>query len=304
VIDEDCRRRFLFEDTPVRGHWVRLTESWRESVRHQTLPDSAMALLGEALVASNLVAASLKFSGTLTLQLSGGNGLLGMLVTQATDTCNFRGCATLRANAAATAFDHAAFPALVGQGNLVVSVEQGAGNVPWQGVVSLQGTSLAQCLQNYFAMSEQLPSALVLAANRDCAAGILLQKLPGSQQEGEATAAHAHEIWEELVMMLATLRAEELLELSPSALLLRLFAERDIRLLDAEALQFRCRCERSRVAAMLASLGRAEVQSILTEQEGITVTCEFCQEPYQFDRVDAEQLFIEASAVEASREIN
>jgi molecular chaperone Hsp33 len=306
VSARDCRQRFLFEDAPVRGHWVHLTESWREAVHHQHLPDSAMSLLGETLAASNLLAAALKFTGTLTLQLSGSEGLLGVLVAQATNTGNFRGCATLSADAEPQ-FEslHAApFVALVGQGNLIVSVEQGAGIAPWQGVVGLQGACLAQCLEKYFAESEQVPSALVLAANRDHAVGLLLQKMPGAEHDGEAAAGLAQEVWEELTMMLATVRTEELFELAPEVLLQRLFNERDIRLFEAESLQFRCRCDRSRVASMLASMGRAEVQAMVTEQGAITVTCEFCQQPYRFDAVDAEQLFVEPAALGAAHEIN
>jgi molecular chaperone Hsp33 len=306
VSARDCRQRFLFEDAPVRGHWVRLTESWREAAQHQQLPDSAMSLLGEALVAGNLLAATLKFTGTLTLQLSGGEGLLGMLVAQATNTRSFRGCATLTANAQSQfeALPVAPFGALVGKGNLIVSVEQGAGIAPWQGVVSLQGACLAQCLEKYFAESEQLPSALVLAANRHHAAGLLLQRLPHAEQGGEAAAGRALEIWEELTMMLATVRTEELLELAPEVLLQRLFNERDIRLYEAESLQFRCRCDRARVASMLASMGRAEIEAMVAEQGAITVTCEFCQQPYRFDAVDAQQLFVEPAALGAGREIN
>jgi molecular chaperone Hsp33 len=306
VSARDCRQRFLFEDAPVRGHWVRLTDAWREAVQHQRLPDSARSLLGEALVASNLLAASLKFTGTLTLQLAGGEGLLGMLVTQATNTRNFRGCATLSANAEPQfeSLHVAPFESLVSKGNLIVSVEQGAGLAPWQGVVNLQGACLAQCLEKYFAESEQVPSAMVLAANRDHAAGLLLQKLPGAERDGEAAAGHAIELWEELTMMLATVRTEELLELAPDVLLHRLFNERDVRLFEEESLQFRCRCDRSRVASMLASMGRAEVQAIVTEQSAITVTCEFCQQPYRFDAVDAEQLFVEPAALGTANEIN
>src|SRR5690606_39093515 len=132
---------------------------------------------------------------------------------------------------------------------LVVSVEQGSGVQAWQGIVPLSGASLAQCIENYFAVSEQLPTAILLAADEYSAAGLLLQKLP--TPEGEAGAAGAQDLWEEVIALMATLGPAELLVSDPAQLLARLFGTRDIRLFDAETVRFACRCDRERVAAML-----------------------------------------------------
>jgi molecular chaperone Hsp33 len=285
----DRLRRFLFEDAPVRGHWVRLTRTWAEAREHQVLATPVMTLLGESLAATSLIAASLKFSGTLTLQLSGGDGPVTMLVAQATDAGTVRAVAHAD-SAAADALPR--FQELVGGGRLVVSVEQGEGVVPWQGVVPLQGDSLAACLESYFAVSEQVPTAIVLAADADNAAGLLLQKLPAPASVGEGEAASVQDVWEEAILLLATLRAEELLAWDVDELLRKLFGSRDLRLFDAEPVGFACRCSRGRVAAMLQAMGKAEVDSILAEQGAVTVTCEFCRRPYRFDAVDAASLFI------------
>lgn len=295
MTDSDRLRRFLFEDAPVRGHWVRLSRSWLEAREHQQLPLPAMALLGEGLAAATLLSASLKFSGTLTLQASGGNGAVSMLVVQATDTRTVRGVAHVADAGKATAGD---FAALVQGGRLVVSVEQGGGAPPWQGIVPLAGPTLAACLESYFAASEQLPTALVLAADEHHAGGLLLQKLPAPT--GEAAAAGALDLWEQLTALLATVGAQELLSAAPEQLLGNLFGQHDVRLFDGEPVRFACRCDRERVAAMLRGLGRAEVDSIVAEQGEVTVVCEFCHRPYRFDAVDAASLFLPSAEANTS----
>jgi molecular chaperone Hsp33 len=286
---DDRLRRFLFEDAPVRGHWVRLSGTWTEAREHQDLTSPVMSLLGESLAATSLIAASLKFTGTLTLQLSGGDGPVTMLVAQATDAGTVRGVAHADA---ATGSPASGFQELVGGGRLLVSVEQGDGAIPWQGVVPLEGQSLASCLEHYFAVSEQLPTAIVLAADAANAAGLLLQKLPAPGSLGEGEAATVQDVWEEATALLATLQPHELLAWDVDELLRKLFGNRDLRLFDGEPVRFACRCSRARVAAMLAGMGQPEVDSIIAEQGAVTVTCEFCRKPYRFDAVDAAGLFI------------
>ncbi len=298
--DDDRLRRFLFEDAPVRGHWVRLSKAWLEAREHQTLPAPVMSLLGESLAAAGLFAASLKFKGSLTLQLAGGSGRVNMLVAQATDSGSLRGFAHVDAASTATGDG---FQDLIGGGRLVVSVEQGDGIAPWQGVVPLEGHALSASLENYFAVSEQLPTAIVLAANAEHAAGLMLQKLPAPGQLGEGEAAGLQDVWEEAIALLATLQPEELLAWNVDELLRKLFGNRDLRLFDGESVHFACRCSRERVASMLQGVGKAEVDSIIEEQGAVTVTCEFCQKPYRFDAVDAAQLFL-AGTADASPQLN
>jgi molecular chaperone Hsp33 len=293
VSETDCLRRFLFEEGPLRGHWVRLSQSWLEARRHQTLTEPALELLGESLAAATLVSASLKFKGTLTLQLLGSTGAVNMLVAQATDERTMRGVVHLTEDAADRG---GTFRDQIEGGRLVVSVEQGAGAAPWQGIVPLDGDSLAACLGHYFEVSEQLPTVLVLAAGTDSAAGLLLQKLPAPEVQGEAAGAGTQDLWEEAIALLATLGRDELLGLDPQSLLRRLFAAHDLRLFAAEPVKFACRCNRERVAGLLRGLGQAEIDSILAEQGAVTVTCEFCHKPYRFDAVDAAQLFLSSTA--------
>jgi molecular chaperone Hsp33 len=260
-----------------------------------------MGLLGESLAAASLLAASLKFTGTLTLQLTGGSGRVTMLIAQATDAGSLRGVAHVDAASTDTGEK---FQQLIGGGRLVVSVEQGAGIEPWQGVVPLDGSSLAACLENYFVVSEQLPTCIVLAANAEHAAGLLLQKLPAPAALGEGEAAAVQDVWEEATALLRTLTTDELLTCDAEDVLQRLFGNRDLRLFDGEPVHFACRCSRERVAAMLQGIGQAEVASIIAELGAVTVTCEFCQQPYRFDAVDAERLFLDLPAGSPSGAVN
>lgn len=296
----DRLRRFHFEDAPLRGHWVRLSDSWREAREHQPLQPAPLALLGEALAACSLLAGSLKFQGTLGLQLRGSQGGVSMLIVQATDTLTVRG--VVHTTDALT--PDAGFTELTRNGQLVVSVERGPGTDPWQGIVPLDGSSLAACMERYFETSEQVPTAMVLAADEHGAAGLLLQKLPTPALAGEAEEARIYAIWEEAVLRLRTLSREELLELDPEVLLQRLFSNESLRLFDGEAVKFACRCGRERVGAMLKGLGRSEVEAIVAEEGAVTVTCEFCQRPYRFDAVDVQQLFLDSPGSEGSERLN
>lgn len=298
--EADSLRRFLFEDAPLRGHWVNLAATWREAREHQALPPAVRDLLGEALAAVALLAASLKFDGLLTLQLQGGSGPVSMLVAQATSELALRGVAGIRDGQETGS---QGFAALVGEGQLVITLERADGTRLWQGIVPLGGDSLASCLERYFEVSEQLPTRVVLAADAHHAGGLLLQKLPSPTATGEAIEARHHDTWEEAVALLATLAGEELLATDCRTLLGRLFNGHDLRLFEGEALRFACRCNRERVGAMLQSLGQEEIESILAEQGAVTVTCEFCMKPYRFDAVDAAQLFA-PGATGGSRSVN
>jgi molecular chaperone Hsp33 len=304
VAEQDKLRRFLFENAPMRGHWVRLESSWRAAREHQHLAPPVRDLLGEALVATTLLAGALKFKGTLTLQLSGGTGLVSMLIAQCTNELALRGVAHMAETKAGVSADTeldanlhesrlaaATFAELAGKGQLIVTVEQGEGAPPWQGIVPLEGDCLAACLERYFEASEQLPTRIVLAANVNHAAGMLLQKLPTPNGAGEADEARLQEQWDEASLFVTTVTGEELLGAEPGRLLQNVFAEQDLRLFEGEPVRFGCRCGRARVASMLQSLGRQEVDSIIAEQGAVTVTCEFCRAPYRYDAVDAELLF-------------
>jgi molecular chaperone Hsp33 len=297
----DQLRRFLFENEPLRGHWVRLEESWAAARVYQGHPPAVTQLLGEAMAATSLLAAALKFRGTLTLQITGG-GSLALLIAQATHDQHLRAVAQLRDEANPPV--DADFRTLVGEGRLVVTVDTGDGTPPWQGIVPLSGSTLAACLEGYFEGSEQLPTRIVLAADETRAAGLLLQKLPSPSVEGEAAEGHVRDLWDEASLLLATVKPRELLDEEVEPLLLQVFGAHDLRLFDPDRVRFQCRCDEERVSGLLRGLGEAEVRSVLEEQGLVTVTCEFCQRPYRFDAIDVEQLFATTPRPQAPDSLN
>ncbi|MGK0673599.1 MAG: Hsp33 family molecular chaperone HslO [Halothiobacillaceae bacterium] len=265
----------------ARGELVQLDLTWRSILARGDYPPAVARLLGETAVAAVLLAATLKIDGKLTLQLQ-GEGSVHLLVMQVTSERELRGLARWHGEVVGEGL------ALVGDGRLVMTIETIHGE-RYQGIVPLEGTSLAQALEGYFARSEQLPTRLWLEAGPTRAAGLLVQKMPGHDSPQD------DEDWNRIVALSETVSAEELLGLPAHTLLQRLYHEEDRRVFEPESVRFACACSRERVAEMLRSLGREEVDTILAEQGKIEVRCEFCNAGYTFDAVDTAALFVESS---------
>jgi molecular chaperone Hsp33 len=289
-------RRFIVENRPVRGHWVRLEGAWRELRAHKEYPEPVRELLGQAVAASVLLAATLKFDGTLTLQLQ-GNGAVKLLVAQCTHDFRLRAVADFDdvavADLAAESDGEAAFRKLVGvEGRVIVTIESEEKNSRYQGIVPLSGASLADSLEAYFESSEQLPTRLILAADSERGVGVLVQKLPDPVHSNESD---MKEVWEEAQRGIERLSTTDLLLRPVEELLERGFAAQDMRLFKGTPVQFECRCSQGRVSSLLRALGEDEVRDVLREQGAVTVTCEFCHRPYRFDAVDVEALFADGA---------
>jgi molecular chaperone Hsp33 len=312
AIAHDQVRRFMFENQPVRGHWVSLEAAWRELLAHAAYPPQVTQLLGEAVVASVLLAATLKFRGTLTFQLQ-GDGAVGLLVAQCTH--DFRVRAVARCDEAAVlalgsetaASGTSLFRRLVGEAGLItVTVEAEEKSLRYQGIVPLSGASLAESLEAYFASSEQLPTRVLLSADEAHGAGMLVQKLPAADSSSAETEPGAVEdAWRGAQLGIGRLRGGRgLQELSVEQLLAYGFPGHDLRLFRGAPVRFECRCSEGRVAGLLRALGPDEVREVLREQGSVTVTCEFCHRPYRFDSVDVETLFSDGSGSGSSPSIH
>jgi molecular chaperone Hsp33 len=303
TITRDQVRRFIFENQPVRGHWVHLESAWRELHAHASYPKEVTELLGQAVVASVLLAATLKFRGTLTFQLQ-GNGAVSLLVAQCTHDFRVRAVArceedsvrALSPGAAGGQRDAALFRRLVGDAGLVtVTVEAEEKSLRYQGVVPLSGASLAESLEAYFASSEQLPTRVLLRADEEHGAGMLVQRLPGAADSPLDEPGAVEEAWVGAQRGITQLRAETgFRERSIEDLLARGFPGHDLRLFRGTPVRFECRCSQSRVAGLLRALGPEEVREVLREQGSVTVTCEFCHRPYRFDSMGVEALFADS----------
>jgi molecular chaperone Hsp33 len=273
----DSLQRFVFEHAPIRGEVVHLDATWRAVLQRHEYPAPLRTVLGELMASSALLAATLKFDGSVILQLQ-GNGPVKLLVAECTSAD------TLRATAK---WDGEIVPGtlaeLIGEGRFAITLAPSGGKQTYQGVVSL-GATVAESLEGYMLRSEQLQTRLWLAADDERATGMLLQRLPErTEQESDD--------WVRAMRLAETLTRAELLMLPARQLLHRLYHEDDLRLFEPRPVSFRCSCSRERVAAMLRMLGYDEIQSILRERNDVEVNCEFCNRQYRFDRVDAEQVF-------------
>lgn len=277
--DNDYLYRFVFEQFGVRGEFVCLGSSWQAVRERHDYPPLVEAQLGRALTSVLLLSGTIKFKGSLVLQLQ-GDGLLQSLVAQATEQRTLRGMA--RFDPALCAPGALASDDLLGHARLVLTAESPGGE-RYQGIVPVEGGDVAGAVEGYFNQSEQLPTRLWLAADQAHAAGLFLQRLPQHRDDDEH--------WERVCLLADTIHESELLGLDAREVLHRLFHEEDLRLFEPEPVAFRCGCSRERIGNALVSMGEGEVAQILDEMGSIEVDCEFCNAHYSFDSVDAAALF-------------
>ncbi len=261
----------------MRGEIVHLDATWRALLGTQDYPAAVRNLLGEAAAASALLTPTLKFEGKLTLQVT-GDGPVHLLVMQCTSANTLRGLARWHGDTASDSLSE-----LIGAGRMAITIDPSKGRERYQGIVEVKGSELSHALETYFEQSEQLGTRLWLAADERRAAGLLLQQLPGAADDADA--------WNRLQHLGATLTRRELLEVAPQELMRRLFSEEDLRVFEPTPLSFRCGCSRSNVASVLRGLGQEEVRSIIADEGEVRVDCDFCGQVYEFDSVDAENLF-------------
>lgn len=276
----DIRTRFIFDDMPVRGLHVRLENVWKHIVGQKHYPPAIRRALGELLAAGALLSGNLKTDGTLIVQVQ-GQGRLKMLVVEATSDQTVR--ATARWDETADINDDESLTDLLGSNSVFVLTLQPKDAEPWQGVVPLEGGSIAQMLINYTKRSEQLDTQIVLASSDDACGGLLVQRLPETEPDAAS--------WEHVGTLVQTLTPEELTGLDAQHALYRLFHETPPRVFDPENIEFACTCSRGKVSDMLLMLGGEEVGGVVAEQGSIQIDCDFCHAKYVFDETDVNALF-------------
>jgi molecular chaperone Hsp33 len=251
------------------------------------------ALLGELVAASTLLAATLKFDGSLLLQLQ-GDGTIALMVVECRADMSIRATVKLRDRPLPIQRDLQALLNPGGTAKFIVVLDppkSTLGRQAYQGIVPLEGDSIAQALEQYMMRSEQLDTRIWLAADTDYCTGLLLQRLPLQGGNQQAEVSTAQETWHRTQRLAETLTTKEMLEVTQDELLHRLFWEELLLIFEAKPIAWQCSCTRERVADMLKMLGRDEVQDILETQGKIEVACEFCGQPYLFDGVDSALLF-------------
>jgi molecular chaperone Hsp33 len=289
----DTLQKFMFENTAVRGELVEMPDTWQEILSRRSYPLAVRSVLGELLSAAALLSANLKFNGALVMQIH-GDGPLHLLVVECDADLKMRATAKLAADARIP--DDATLTDLVnrsGNGRFAITLdpkEKLPGQQAYQGIVPLDGGSVAAVIENYMMRSEQLDTRLWLAADDQVSRGLLLQKLPG-QGGVHASSDEAAEAWERTVMLASTLRPDELLSTDIATVMRRLFWEETIRIFDPMHPGFHCSCNRERVGNMLKMLGQEEVEAAIAELGHLAIDCDFCGQHYDFDKVDCAQLF-------------
>lgn len=278
----DSTQRFLFEHLDIRGELVTLTQSYQSVLSKHNYPVLVAQLLGEALAASALLCSTLKFDGLLILQAR-SEGAVPLIMVECDSQRHIRGIARYHEEQIK---DNASFQELMQQGVLALTIDPTQGQ-RYQGIVPLEGDTLAHCLADYFKNSEQLPTLFIIYADGQQARGLLLQALPSNKSKEE----HAQQ-WQHITTLAQSLTQEELLSLDNATILHRLYHEEDIRIFDEKPITFSCSCSRARSANALISLGKDDALQLLEEQQGrISIDCQFCNEHYSFDAADVTQLF-------------
>ncbi len=307
--------KFIFDGLPVRGMLVRLTDAWQEILKRRQAaggyPVEVMHLLGEMTAAAALMQSNIKFNGALILQIF-GDGPVSLAVAEVQPDLSLRATATVTGDVDAGS-SLSQLVNVSNQGRCAITLDPKdklPGQQPYQGVVSLFGDqhekieSLSKVLEHYMLKSEQLDTRLILAADGNVAAGLLIQRLPVKGQgnlegridrDANEDQIGLNEDYQRIAMLAGTLTREELLSLDADTILHRLFWEDQITRFVPVTPSFACSCSHERVSNMLRGLGTAEIESIIAERGKVEVGCEFCGAQYDFDPVDAAQIFTSQS---------
>lgn len=289
----DTLQKFMIENSLVRGELVEISHTWQQIQARRDYPPAVRTMLGEMLSAAALLSANLKFNGSIIMQIH-GDGPVQLLVVECDSTLRVRAMAKLREDAVVA--DDATLQQLVnqqGNGRFAITLDPNdklPGQQAYQGIVALDGNSVATVIENYMMRSEQLDTRLWLAADGNVARGLLLQKLP-SDGGIDLKLADDGDTWNRAVMLASTMQNSELLETDIMTLMQRLYWEETLRVFEPRHPIFHCGCSREKVGNMLKMLGKEEVDDALAELGQLAVNCEFCGQDYSFDKVDCVQLF-------------
>ena len=295
---QDQVRPFQVEGLDVRGRIVRLGPLLDDMCRGHDYPAPVRALLGEVAALALVLASALKYDGIFTLQIQ-GSGPVGLVVVDVTSAGDMRGHARFDAARLAGLGDIAAAPVprLLGAGHMAFTVDQGPDTDRYQGITGLEGATLSECAHGYFRQSEQMETAILLAADAATegthAGALMVQRLPGTAAAG---ADIDEDAWRRAVVLMSSLTSAELLDggLNSETLLYRLYHEDGVRLFDLHDVRHKCRCSQGRVAQTLKSFPRAEIMELADKDadgHSVRVDCEFCKASYVFSEADLDALF-------------
>lgn len=280
-MQQDLLHRYLFEQLDVRGELVQINQTFNEMIANHNYPEPVQALLGELLVATCLLTATLKFEGEIAVQLQ-GDGPVKYAVINGDDKQNMRGIARLQGEVTGNSIQD-----LLGKGHMVITITPTKGE-RYQGIVPLEHDSLDKCLESYFEQSEQLKTRLwfatELTADNAKAAGLFLQVLPVNKEKSIEDFTH-------LEALSNTIKDDELLNLDANTVLTRLYHEDNPRLFEPQQIQFKCGCSREKTITALVNVGQQALLDDVAEHGEVKISCHYCLTDYVFDEQQIKAIF-------------
>ena len=284
----DLRQRFFIENSPVRGEVVHLEDTLQTILSQRNYAPAIQVLLGEMLSATALLASTLKIKGRISLQIQ-ASGTLKWAMAECNHLGELRALADYEED---PHFNHAEDSSTVLSSLLnpvlFINIEPEFGE-RYQGIVPLDKPNLAKCLMQYYDLSAQIPTRIVLASSNQRSGGLLIQLLPRNNEEEQQRVDE--DIWPRLTLLTETLKAEELTGLDAQEILYRLYNEEEVRLPEVEPLKFGCTCSKERCATALEQIGVDSVRETLEVQNPINMDCQFCSTQYSFSAEEALALF-------------
>jgi molecular chaperone Hsp33 len=288
----DSLSRFVVEGAAVRGVRVRLAATTTAILAAHPYPPALARVLAELCAAAALLAAALKFDGSLIVQLA-GRGPVRLLVVECNAGPALRAMAQWDEARVRALGDEATLGALAGgagDARLSITLDPREGGPMYQGIVTLEAASVAMMIEHYLATSEQVASELALVASGREVAGVLLQRMPSSQAADDAT-------WARVSRALGEAREGAVAAAARGdAGLAALFPDDALRVFAPVAPRFACGCSRRRVEGALRVAGRVEIEEALAADGQVEVVCEFCARRYVFAPDEARALFPAADA--------
>jgi molecular chaperone Hsp33 len=280
-MQQDLLHRYLFNELDVRGELVQIKSAYNEMIADHNYPAPVKALLGELLVATCLLTATLKFEGEIAVQLQ-GDGPVKYAVINGDDKQNMRGIARLQSEVTGTTVKE-----LIGQGYMVITITPDKGE-RYQGIVPLEHDTLSECIESYFEQSEQLKTRLWFATDTTegsaKACGLFLQVLPVDKQKSIEDFAH-------LEALSNTIKSEELLHLDANTVLTRLYHEDNPRVFEPQAIKFKCGCSREKTITALVNIGQQDLLKDIDEKGSVNISCHYCLKEYVFNEQEIKAIF-------------
>ncbi|TMP03580.1 Hsp33 family molecular chaperone HslO [Pseudoalteromonas sp. S3178] len=280
-MQQDLLHRYLFDNLDVRGELVQIENAYNEMIANHNYPQPVKALLGELLVATCLLTATLKFEGEIAVQLQ-GDGPVKYAVINGDDKQNMRGIARMQSEVTGSTVKE-----LIGKGYMVITITPTKGE-RYQGIVPLEHDTLSECIESYFEQSEQLKTRLWFATDTSegnaKACGLFLQVLPVDKQKSIDDFAH-------LEALSSTIKDEELLELDANTVLTRLYHEDNPRVFEPQAITFKCGCSREKTITALVNVGQQALLDDVAKNGSVNISCHYCLKEYIFDEQDVKNIF-------------